>query len=103
MPLNCPVLFPFCVFPRLRSEYVCTKRKDLVQAMIKFATTTVKGEVSTEVLAGSVRTAATLAYVSMPSSPPVPILAMLMQSWSMAPGRSGGSRRRCRSTRRPTC
>ena len=39
---------------------MCTKRKDLVQAMVKFATTTAKGEVSLEVLSGSVRTIATL-------------------------------------------
>jgi len=32
--------------------------------MLKFATTTAKGEVTMEVLAGSVRTVATLAYVS---------------------------------------
>ena len=43
---------------------MCTKRKDMIQAMVKFATTTAKGEVSTEVLSGSVRTVATLACVA---------------------------------------
>jgi hypothetical protein len=44
------------------------KRKDLIQAMVKFATSTAKGEVSTEVLAGSVRTVATLMYaLALPS------------------------------------
>jgi len=46
----------------LVSEYVCTRRKELIQAMLKFSTTIAKGEVNTEVLAGSVRTVATLAY-----------------------------------------
>lgn len=44
----------------LQLDYVCTKRKDLLQTMIKYVTTTVKSEVSNEVLTGSVNTAAIL-------------------------------------------
>jgi len=48
----------------LQTDYQSSKRKDLLQAMIKFVTTNAKGEYSNEVLTGSVNAAATLTYNS---------------------------------------